>query len=361
MKRQMIIPFEKWNKTDFVNNPEDRKKIFGAVQHFMTQQERLFENPGGDMTNEVNTIAAALREKFGGQAQNFGADQFPDAVLQIIRTFQQTPSTAGNWTEFFDILDYTGTNENGFSIADIALGLAFKEVPIGQKADLYSFKGEKANVSFLRFAGGMGWDRTLFDDRQFLTLDMIAQEFTLKALNHKNELAFSLINAMGTGGAAAASVTDVAWQAVVPSGLAATDPNYTAIRDMETISKAAATLIAQLKGKGYGVTENTQFTLMFPIELRTRILRAMGILNAGISGQFSSVLYNIKPVMTTDLTVKTEWVMGLPGKKNLWANRQNLAVYSQFDPSSYSDAAYGWMRYAGAIGDFDQFVIGKTS
>jgi len=360
MRSNMIISPKNWAKVD-ISNPEHRRKVMGAVQHFMVENENAMMRSSGDLTADVNTISAALRERFSGQAQNFGADQFPDAVLQIIKTFQQVPSTAGNWTEFFEILDYTGTNDNGFSIADIALGLSFKEVPIGQKADLYGFKGQKASVTFQRFGGGMGWDRTLFDDRQFLTLDMIAREFTLKALNHKNDLAFSLLNAMTLGGSAAASVTDITWQAVVPSGLASTDPNYTAIRDMETISKAASTLIAQLKGKGYGVTESTQLTLMFPVELRTRILRALGILNAGISGTFQSVMWNIKPVMTTDLTVKTEWLMGLPGQKNLWANRMNLTVFDKFDPSSYSDAAYGWMRYAGAIGDFDQFVVGKTS
>lgn len=359
-RNPMIISPKKWESLDF-KNPDHMKKVFGAVQHFMTETEKQMMRSSGDLSSEVDTIATALREKFQGRAQNFGADQFPDAVLDIIRSFQQTDSTAGNWTEFFDILDFTGTTKNGFSIFDIAIGLAFKEVPIGQKAELYSFKGEKTSVSFQRFGGGLGWDRTLFDDREFLSLDMIAREFTLKALNHKNDLAFSLLNAMTLGGAAAASVTDITWQPVVPSGLAATDPNYTAIRDMETINKAAATLIAALKGKGYGVTETTQLTLMFPIELRTRILRALGILNAGISGSFQSVQWNIKPVMTTDLTVKTEWLMGLPGKKSLWANRMNLTVFDQFDPSSYSDAAYGWMRYAGAIGDFDQFVVGKTS
>lgn len=355
-----IISMKNWNSVDW-RNPEHVRKVFGAVQHYMTKEEKSMMASSGDLTSEVDTISAALREKFGGRAQNFGADQFPDAVLEIIRTFQQTPSTAGNWTEFFDIVDFTGSNKNGFSIFDIALGLAFSEVPIGQKIKLYSFEGEKTSVSFQRFGGGMGWDRVLFDDREFLTLDMIAREFTLKALNHKNTLAFSLLNSMGTGAAYNGSVQNISWHAVVPSGVATTNENYNAIRDMETISQAAATLIDQLKGKGYGVTETTQLTLMFPVELRSRILRALGVLNAGISGPFQSVQWNIRPVMTTDLTVKTEWLMGLPGKKNLWGNRMNLTVFNQFDPSSYSDAAYGWMRYAGAIGDFDQFVVGKTA
>jgi len=327
-------PLFNWDVVDF-SNPESRRQLVGALNHVMRAPDENLE----------------LRAAFQHLATT---GDFPTSILPLIEKYRlETPFDTG-WEQIFDVRDFRASKRNGFEILDVENGLAFNEVPTGADAILYKMAGEKVTVNFVMYGGGLSWSRTLIDDEEYWTLEDNAIAFRNKAGAQKAQAHYDLIDAI-------AATQNLAWQAPVPANLANTDPNYVAIRDIETINTACVNIIVALAGKGMGVTANTQFVLLAPIQLRTRIVRALGLLNQSLSGSQKGVLYNVTPVWTTMLASTTEYYVCAPKIKCKSGRRMDLTVFERFDEMSYSDVAVGWMRYGGAIGDVEQFERCSTS
>ncbi len=317
-----------WTQVD-IQDPTNRGKLMGALNHFMQAPAVLPE------------VRAAI--------QHFGTtSDFPTSVLQVIEKYGLETNFDDGWMQIFDVMDMTNSGRNGFQILDVEDGLTFQKVKVGEKARIYKMSGEKVTVNFDMYGAGLGWHRTLFDDREYWTLEDNAKAFRNKSMADKAQTYYDLIDAIS-------SAQDLAWQAVTPSGVANTDQNYNAIRDMNTINKACEEIFLAVKNKGYGVSVRSQFVILAPIQLMARLNRAVGMLNSGISGGFNGVQYNVRVVYTTMLASTSKYYVCLPKLKAKAANRMNLTVFDQFDPTSYSDIAVGWMRHGGAIGDVTQF------
>lgn len=321
-----------WSAFD-QKNPDHQKKLIGALQHFLSEIPNA--NTG------VNKLNAML--------QHYAStNDFPASVLDVIAKFHQTDDFDEGWQSLFKVIDFTGTKKSGWRISDVSDGLTFGVVPIGGKAKIYKMAGTVVDVVFDKYGGGLGWDRVLFDDEEYWTIEDNAIAFRNKYFADRATVFYALIEAI-------TSAQNLAWQAVTPALTEATAENYFAIRDINTINQACLEIFTDLKDTGISVGPNSQFGILAPLQLKSRLLRAMGVLNIGISNALPGVNWNVSaPVFTGMFATTTVYYVFLPGQKNQAGLRKNLEVFNQFDPVSYSEVAVGWGRYKGAIGEVQQ-------
>jgi len=315
-----------WSKIDFTN-PEHLKKLSGAFQYFMKAPERN------------RTLKAAIQQ-FATKGD------FPAEVLQILEKFHATPDYDLGYEQIFDIRDFTGTKESGFEILDVSSGLAFKKVKTGEKAKVYKFSGSKTTVSFDRYGGGLGWDKTLIDDGKYWTLEDSAIAFRNKAYSSKAQAFYDLIDALPDS-------KNLAWQG--SSGDATVD------RDIATINKACEQILLALKDSGLGVNANSRFIVLTPIQLKARINRALTKLNQAYVGASKGITYAVDPLYTLMLSSGTKYYVILPKRKLKGGNRMDLTLFNMFNILEYTETVVGWMRYGGAIGETDQLRRCATS
>ena len=114
-----------------------------------------------------------------------------------------------------------------------------------------------------------------------------------------------------------------------------------------------------MAGKGYGVTpQNANFIVLVPEQLRGRALQALSLQQQAFVGSPTLANYRFTVISTTMLADTAHaWVI-LPKFKLVAGMRMDLTTFASFDMLSYTDAAAGWMRYGGAVGDTDQVVDG---
>lgn len=325
-----------WNAFDQYNK-EHQGKLIGALQHFLT-------------INKAEENLEAMQGQLNGALQHYAStNDFPDQVLNIINKFHATDDFDEGWQTAFAVRDYTGSNASGWSISDVDDALTFEAVPIGSKAKIRKMAGTKTDVKFIKYGGGLGWDRVLFDDKDYWTIEDNAISFRNKFFKARAEYFYALIDAITAG-------QNLAWQAVTPANYANTGENYDAIRDINTINAACFQIFNDLKDTGISVGPNSNFGILAPLQLKSRLLRAMTVLNSGISAGLLGVNYNVSaPIFTGMLSSATVYYVFLPGQKCQAGIRKNLEVLNQFDPVSYSEVAVGWGRWAGAVGEVEQF------
>lgn len=341
----MIIPdWGRFESAGGINNRENVMHLLGALQAFMRQPvvyQKNFRMASQAFANTGDSKAAMQAFATSGD--------FPDSVLEVMRQYQETTFFDTGYEQIFDMINLRNANRNGFDILDVEDGLTFALVPEGLKAKLFKFSGTKTSVTCDMYGGGLQWSRRLFDDREYWTIEKNAIAFRNKAYSSKATNFYALLEAV-------AATHDLAWQAVTPAALPNTAENYNAIRDVNTINKACEQILDHVKGSGYGVTPNTEFVILAPIQFKTRLPRALGMVQQPFAGSTTYQAYNVRIIYTLMLTDTTKYYVILPKQKILGADRMDLTIYSQFDPLVYGDLAVGWMRYGGAIGDITQIV-----
>lgn len=329
-----------WSQVDF-KNPDHRKKVSGALQYFLTLPDKFSHVSGQE--KEKKLLRAALQE-FATTGD------FPTSILPIIEKFHITTHYDTGYEEIFDIRDFSGSRRNGFDMLDVESGLTFRKVKVGEKLKVYKMAGAKARVYFEFYGGALGWHRQLFDDEEYWTLEDNAIEFRNKAYSYRAQIFYALIEALSAG-------QNLAWQDPDPSTLPNTNELYTANRDAQTMNKAAADILEDVKGKGYGVSpEETTFIVLTPLQLRGRIRKALNVMQQAVSGSKTQIDYNFRQITTLMLTTTNVYYVILPKKKLKGGYRMDLRLFSDFDILSYTDTQAGWMRYGGAIGDIQQLV-----
>jgi hypothetical protein len=329
----MGILIKDWNKFDF-KSPDHLKILSQNLGRFLAEPNR-------------NAEAKAVLAKI----QEFGTPQdFPTSVLQVLDKYHLTTEYDNGYESIFNVRDFSGSNRNGFDITDVESGLTFKKVPIGDKLLVDKMWGSKAHVYFDFYGGALGWHKQLFDDQEYWTIEDNAIEFRNKAYSKRAQVFYQLIEAVGATGA-------VAWQNPVPSTLANTNDTYTANRDIQTFNAAALQIIEAVAGKGYGVTsQNAQFIILHPESKRGRVRMALNLQQQAFSGSGGLANYRFVPLTTTMLSSSDYgWVI-LPKHKLVAGYRMDLTTFASFDMLSYTEAAAGWMRYGGAVGDTDQIA-----
>jgi len=322
-------------------------------------RDALRRNPDaetrGNINNALNAFLGTQPDRTSRMFQNIATSQdFPEGDLPMAAQFQKLSFYDDGWEQIFTVRDYTNSDRPGFEIFTGQDGLTFEVVPEGQKAKVYAMSGTKDTVYFEKIGGGLGWTGEALDDQDYWTLDNTIVAFRNKWYAARAETAYALIEALASG-------YNITWQAAVPTSLASTDANYTAIRDINTINKAGYEILNAVKDSGYGITPSTPVVLLYPLALAARIRRALTVQNWGLSGEFPGVQFNVIPIPTLSLTSTTSYYVALPGNKLVWGDRMNLTVFDEFDPASYSYVKYGWGRYGGAIGDSNQLRRCATS
>jgi len=324
-----------WSKVN-MKDPTDRAKVFGAVQHFLRAPAENVQ----------------LKEAFKHFATT---GDFPTSVLQVLEKFRLTTPFDTGYEQIFDVRDFTQSDRNGFDILDVEDSLVIEEVPVGQKAKIYKMFGSKVTVNFALYAGGLGWHRTLFDDKEYWTIEDNAVAFQNKTYAQKAQAHYALIEEVGAG-------QNLAWQLPDPAALPNTDALYTANRDAQTMNAAAQQIVLDCEGKGYGISpENTPFIVLCPLQLRGRIRKALNVMQQAVTGSKTQIDYQFQQITTTMLATTSVYYVILPKQKLKSGNRMNPTVFDAFDPKSYSDISVVWMRYGAAIGDQEQVVRCATA
>jgi len=330
MKNKIISD---WSKADF-GSEKGRKQIFGALQYFVQAPQRAAE----DLSKRV----AAAVQAFGTSGD------FPTRMNEIFEKFHLTTLYDSGYEQIFDVMDFTGTNESGFDLVDVEDGLTFRKVPVDGKAHIFKMAGEKVSVEFDIYGAGLGWHRTLIDDKKWWTLEDNAIAFRNKYYSDKAAVFYALIEAIS-------AAQNITWQNPEPSTLANTNELYTANRDAQTLNKAAETIIGNVKDKGFGITLATPFVVLTPYQIAGRLNRALSLMLQAVAGSATQAVYRFTPIVTTMLASSTSYYVCIPKIKAKAANRMDLTIFNKFDEESYTDVAVGWGRYAGAIGDEEQF------
>jgi len=292
-------------------------------------------------------VRASERPEIRAAFQHFTVHgDFPTPLGDIIAKFHLTDAYDAGWETLLSVRDYRGTAKTSFRILDVGSALVFVEVPYGDKAKIHKMAGEISTVPFVRYGAGLGWPLELFLDQDYWTIEDNAIAFRNKWLSAKAGIGYALIEAISAG-------QDQAWGSA--GSVQATSDNYQAIRDMQTINDACVNILVDLKNKGYEVGQGTVFALVAPVQLKARVSRALGLLNASLAGSIKKGLeYNVTASLTTMLSATDTYYVGIPGIKNIVGIREDLTIYEEFDALTRSNVAIGWARIGGSIGDEQQ-------
>lgn len=275
-------------------------------------------------------------------------NDFPATPKDVIDKFHELSVYDNFWETIFDVRDFSTSRRDGFSMVTNASGLTFKKMLTGEKLEVFQMSGDKEYVYFDYYGGALNWDRKLFDNQDYWTLEDNAIEFRNEAGRIKSATFYALIEAV------AGTKADIAWQASADAVVLGTR-GYAAIRDATTINLAARTILLNCQAKGYGVTaQGTPLIILCPIHLRSRIREALSVSIDTSPVNEKVIDYNFQLITSLMLTDTTHYWVILPKRKLKAGNRMDLTVFQDFDMLSYVDTAAGWMAFGGAIGDTDQ-------
>ena len=280
-------------------------------------------------------------------------NDFPATAKEVIDKYHQLAVYDNGFEQIFNMRDYTGSRRDGFSIDTIQSGLTFRKMLTGEKLHVFQMSGDREYVYFDYYGGALGWDRKLFENQEWWTLEENAIEFRNEAYRIRAATFYALLEAVAAlkGGAAG----DVVWQAS-PDALAVATRGYLAQRDAATMNLAAQTILLATQASGYGISaENVSFIVLAPLQLRGRIKQALAVnYDIAVPGKPIVVDYNFSTVITTMLTVTDHYWVILPKRKIVGGDRMDLTTYADFDMLSRTDSAAGWMAFAGAVADIAQ-------
>jgi len=348
MRGQIIKDWTKVNPDKLFGpnkDPEHQRKVMDALQFFFALPNRTI--PPKFRSNKK--FLEKKKEFNEIQAQYFATlNDFPATAKEAIDKYHEMDVYDNGYETIFNMRDYTGSRRDGFAVDTVTSGLTFKKMLTGEKLEVYQMSGDREYVFFDYYGGALGWDRKLFENQDWWTLEENAIEFRNEAFRIKAATYYALIEAV------AALKADIAWQAS-PDALAAGTRGYQAQRDAATMNLAAQTILLACQTKGFGISaQNASFIVLAPIQLRGRIKRALGVNYDNVTGSTPVIDYNFTPIITTMLTVKDHYWVILPKRKIVGGDRMDLVTYADFDMLSRTDTVAGWMAFAGAIADTDQ-------
>jgi len=326
-------------------DPAYQKKVMEALQFFLAIPNTIV--PKQFATNEK---FLKKREEFNKVRMQYFTtlNDFPATAKEAIDKYHELAVYDNGFERIFNIRDYTGSRRDGFSVDTVQSGLTFRKMKTGEKLHVYQMSGEREYVYFDYYGGALGWDKKLFENQDWWTLEENAIEFRNEAYRIRAATFYALIEAVADEKAA-----DIAW-AASPDGLAAGVRGYIAQRDAQTMNNAAQTILLGCQASGYGISaENVSFIVLAPIQLRARVKRALAV-NYDYAAAPAVVDYNFSTVFTTMLTVTDHYWVILPKRKIVGGDRMNLETYANFDMLSRTEAAAGWMAFGGAIANTDQ-------
>ena len=331
-----------WEDFD-LKDAESRKQIAGALQHYMAIPDSFIPS----RLAKVKEFVKKHEEFKNVQLQSFGIpSNFPtyEKAIDVVRKFHVLPAYDNGYEQIFDVLNFAGTKASGFDVMDMASGLTFREVKVGEKLKVYQMAGAKERCYFSFYGGALGWHRSLFEDQEYWLAENNAIEFRNKAYGHRAGVFYGLLEAAadlkGCCSTIAADCDDCQADAVMIAN---------------SINYAAQTILTNTINKGYGLDPaTTQFVVLAPIQLRGRVRQALGIRTQHFADSERTIDYSFAHITSLMLTNANRIMVILPKQKILAGYRMDLTLFDDFDILSYTDTIAGWMRYGGCMGDLDQ-------
>jgi hypothetical protein len=335
---------------------------------------------GDDLKAYNKTLAAYMREPMsvefsrentariqawmstrGMQAWTDKAD-FPAADVMYPQgpTVSALPFYDEGYKEFFKMLDFTGSGKGGFQMLYLTNTLALEMIPPGAKANIWNISGDRGYVKFDKYGMGLEWDKTLLEDAEWAQIADILAAFRNAAWNGVAKFHYDLMT-YSFDPANPLVKADIDWHAPDPAALANTAETYTANRDAQTINDACQTIALHLADKGYGLTPNSTFVVFTPLELRSRIRKALSLALQPMSGSAPQLDYNIRQVTTlmprvptTQARVTDHYYVAFPGALAQSGMRLNLEELTEDNILARSTTQVDWLRFGAAIGDTQQ-------
>ena len=331
-----------WQDFDY-KNPEDRKQLAGALQFYMATPDTFIPNRLSKVQEFVKNHKSFQDQKI----QAFGIpSNFPtyEKAIDVVKKFQLMPEYDNGYEQIFDVLNFEGTKASGFDVMDMASGLTFNEVKIGEKLKVYQMAGAKERCYFSFYGGALGWHRSLFDDQQYWLAENNAIEFRGKAYGTRASVFYGLLEA-------AADLKGCC--SAVPADC--TDCHEDALSIARSINFAAVNILRNVAGKGYGLNPTTaSLVVLVPLELLGRVRQALGVRIQAFGDSPLVNSFNFVVIPSMMLTNHNRIMVILPKQKIIAGYRMDLTMFDDFDILSYTDTIAGWMRYGGCMGDLDQ-------
>ena len=172
-----------WETFDF-KNQEQRRQLAGALQVYMSLPNRFIPS----RFSKVEEFVKAHENYRAAQLQAFTIpSDFPvnERAIDVVRKFQAATTYDNGYEQIYDVLNFEGSRASGFDVMDMASGLTFREVKIGEKVKVYQMAGEKERCYFCYYGGALGWHRGLFEDQDYWLAENNAIEFRNKAYGHR--------------------------------------------------------------------------------------------------------------------------------------------------------------------------------
>ena len=345
--------------------------------------KKIHDLKGGDRKDFVNAVAAFMREPMtpefshensmriqawltakGIQAWTDKAD-FPsgESFYPLVSPINALPVYDEGWREVFKVLDYTGSAKGGFRQLLLTNGITFEQVPSGGKANIFNVTGSKVYTEFDKWGAGLEWDKTLFEDAEWVQIADVLSMFRNAAYQCLAQEHYDLLTYVWD--AANPNIkAEIAWQNPLPAALANTDAAYIANRDVQTINLACQTIALACRNKGYGITPQSTFLVLTPLQLRGRIRMALGLALQAFNGSPLHLDYNIRQITTMMLrtpstlaSITDHFIVAFPGARLQAGMRMNLEELTEENILARSTTQVDWLRFGSVVGDYDQLEM----
>jgi len=325
--------------------PQGYKEFIGAIRH-------AIESPRRDIASFQKVIK---------ELATF--TQFPDLIARRMEQFKVGRGEIDlTWKLLFDEVDLTGTNESSYELTDVKNAVAFKKVPMGEKALVYSLVGANEFITFDQYGAGLSFPQQWYEDQKWWKMEEAIGDYNLAWYEDQATIFFALIEAIADGlfdgtttGVAAGDGFNIKYQA----GTATLD------KDIATINAGVISLLNGLKTAGMRVNASTPLVLMCNISRLDRCEAALEQRRNSVYAGPEIVVPSIKLASTLSLTLAAAWsgtaaqatasemplcYLAVPGHKSKHIRRVDLSIYPpQFDPQVYATTMFAWGRYGGCI------------
>jgi len=332
-----------WEDFDY-KDPEQRKQLSGALQFYMATPDKFV--PG-----RFSKIEAFVKKHDEFQNLKLQAFTIPsnfpvyEKAIDVVKKFQMIPEYDNGYEQIFDVLNFEGTRASGFDVMDMASGLTFNEVKVGEKLKVYQMAGDKERCYFSFYGGALGWHRSLFEDQQYWLAENNAQEFRGRAYGTRASVFYGLLEEIAERKGCCS---------VVDAGCSG-DCNADALSIARSINYAATRILRNVAGKGYNLNpQTTNFVVLVPLEMLERVRQALTVRSQAFAQSPTVAAFNFMIVTSMMLTNHNRIMVILPKRKLIAGYRMDLTLFDDFDILSYTDTVAGWMRYGGCAGDLDQ-------
>lgn len=281
-------------------------------------------------------VKAHLSRKWATPGDNPILEDVSGRVTSWFHT--NMPELDIGWTNLFQTVDLRGSNQDSFEIIDTNAGIAYEQYAPGAKIKIRrEFSEAKATVKYLTFGDGIG----ILDDwlrfQRFWNIEQVVSESRAKAWDKQAELHYGLFTALGAG----------------VNQAFATD-------DTQTFNAAAAKIIRDIHGQGYGVGQNAQFWILCAPEHVGRILKMLearsGSNLVAYNTNAQPLAYSVAGVIASPYVPanSTGYYLVLPGRKIQRGVWKDLTVESDRDIYSRAQDWVFHMQFNAAIGNSAQ-------